>query len=410
MQYHALSIAKHGGRVDIIGYNETPPHPSLLEYPNVRIYPLDALPSILRSKSLPFLFAGPFKVIWQVITLIQVLGYEAPPAQWLLVQNPPTIPTLGVAAVMCALRGTRLVIDWHNYGWTILAGTRGASHPFVRVAKAYECFFGRMAPAANLTVTHAMARELMRKPYKIMTPIFTMHDRPAAIFRPVESAEKRRAFLAALGETQDFADAIVEGRVRLLVSSTSWTPDEDFSLLLDALVQYAGGAEDDDDEQQQSTTTPVLAIITGRGPQRAAYEAEITALTEQGRLPGVTIKTAFLSFEDYARLLGCADLGVCLHKSSSGVDLPMKVVDMFGAGLPVVAYSGYESFAELVREGQNGCGFETAGELAASLKRLLAPEGQRELEKLRAGAVKEGSLRWDEEWDRVVAPLLGFKS
>ncbi|MED6258439.1 hypothetical protein ATANTOWER_007457 [Ataeniobius toweri] len=50
-------------------------------------------------------------------------------------QNPPGLPGVAVAWVVCVLRGSTFIIDWHNYGYTIMALSLGASHPVVRLAK-----------------------------------------------------------------------------------------------------------------------------------------------------------------------------------------------------------------------------------------------------------------------------------
>lgn len=244
-----------------------------------------------------------------------------------------------------------------------------------------------------------MAKQLRNKPYNVRSPIFTLHDRPAAIFQPISDAEARIDFLRRLPETKEYAERIMAGRTRLLVSSTSWTPDEDFNLLLEALCLYASS---------EKSLPPILAIITGKGPQKQMYLDRIAALTKGGKLPNVTILSAWLSTDDYATLLACADLGVCLHMSSSGVDLPMKVVDMFGAGLSVIGYGDYESWGELVKEGVNGRGFVTSKDLAGVLKELFSDSEGKQLATLRTGAVREGSRRWDEEWDGVAGRLLGL--
>lgn len=322
------------------------------------------------------------------------------------IQNPPSIPTLHVAYLLSFALGSSVLVDWHNYGWSILATTRGARHPFVSLYFIYEQFFGRACATSHLTVTDAMAGQL--RELGMTGTILTLHDRPPAHFQPIQSVAQRRETLARLKPTSPYADAIMQGTMRLVVSSTSWTPDEDFKLLVDGLVLYASHYEK---LHARYETLPgyvpsLLVVVTGRGPQKKMYEAMVRDLALEGRLAGINLLTAWLSTKDYADLLACADIGLCLHTSSSGVDLPMKVVDMFGAGIPVLAYSDYESFAELVKEGINGQGFTTYMELGRCLVHLMSANAKNELASLKAGAIKEGSRRWDEEWDQVVAPEL----
>ncbi|KAB8234359.1 chitobiosyldiphosphodolichol beta-1,4 mannosyltransferase [Aspergillus alliaceus] len=398
MQYHALSIAKGGGHVQIIGYHESEVHPDISANLNISIVPLPPHPAYLQtSNKLLFLFFAPLKVLFQVACLWWTLAYRTRPVKWLLVQNPPSIPTLAITSVTCFLRHTSLIIDWHNFGYSILALKLGNSHPLVRLSKWYEKTFGRYA-TAHLCVTNAMA-SVLKLEFLLEAPILPLHDRPAHHFRPILDDTVRQEFLLSLPETAPVRPLIKAGVLRVLVSSTSWTADEDFSLLIDALCRYS---------ELAGTTRPelpqVLAIITGKGPQKEMYLKKIADLEKAGKLQKVTIRTAWLTTNDYAQLLASASLGVSLHTSSSGVDLPMKVVDMFGAGLPVVGWNRFEAWPELVTEGVNGRGFGSSDELVEELVELFGDPSK--LSQLRIGAQKESTRRWDEEWNPVAGKLL----
>lgn len=431
MQYHALSIARHGGQVDLIGYRDSDLHPQILAEPGIEVLSLAPYPDALQSRhGLLFVLLAPLKVIFQVWALWSQLYLHSRPPRWTLIQNPPSIPTLAVALLACHLRDSRLVIDWHNFGYSILALKLGPSHPLVTISRLYEQFLAPYAHA-HLCVTHAMARILASK-FRVFSVIFTLHDRPAPIFRTI-SEEERMEFLGKLpslavplcddagpvepegistpllGAKQSTnrlqcLDRLKRRDTKLIVSATSWTPDEDFSLLLEALEGYCISAK----HSMDGCFPNLMVIITGKGPQKAAFEASIAASKASGKLSHASIQTTYFDdIQDYAKLLGAADLGISLHTSSSGVDLPMKVVDMFGAGLPVLGWGGFESWAELVHEGRNGLGFTSSQRLEENLKTLFSKD-DKTLRRLKNGAIEEGKRRWDDEWDPVGRKLFEF--
>lgn len=119
--------------------------------------------------------------------------------------------------------------------------------------------------------------------------------------------------------------ALRADRPAIVVSSTSWTPDEDFSILLEALTQYELRAREvnrvfqqEESEAQAHGEPPstqgrlpkLLMIVTGKGPLQAKYMKEIEALQRgEGRAGGkpwewVQCASMWLEAADYPLLLG----------------------------------------------------------------------------------------------------------
>ncbi|CAN0896987.1 UDP-glycosyltransferase TURAN [Linum grandiflorum] len=342
MQYHALSLANQANfEVDIVGYGGSTPHAALVEHQSIHVYRmkpilLQGLPKVLKPLVLLL------KPLIQFVMLLWYLCVKLERPDIFLVQNPPSVPTLMAVKWASWLRNSAFIIDWHNFGYTLMALSVGRNSRFVVVYRwldksitqppgIRDCVSVEKSALENETLFATMAEgHIIPKP-----------DRPA-----------------------------------LVVSSTSWTPDEDFGILLEAAVMYDRRVtailnENDNvyvevpgeeiSGVKEIIYPRLLFVITGKGPEKEKYEEKIKRL----RLKHVAFRTMWLSAEDYPLLLGSADLGVCLHTSSSGLDLPMKML--------------FEGFP-------------------GKCNNTLAS--------LRKGAMEAGSSRWVSEWEEHAKPLI----
>lgn len=383
---HARALATAGHAVDLIGFAETG---WSADVAGITTW---TLPDAHSRSDASFLARATRRGIGLVSRLARLL-WTVPRPDVILVQNPPGIPALALAWLAARSRGARLVIDWHNLTSSMLAMRVKDNHWLVRSTSIYEKCFGRRADG-NLFVSSTMRTELARR-WGLNGIVF--YDQPAEIFRPLIADDRlaaRTAVLQTLGAT---------GASSFVVTSTSWTADEDFGLLLDALLQLDAAMTAEAHNEQEGAR--VVVLITGRGPMRADYEQRFA----EAGFRSVRVCTAWLSAEAYPRTLAAADLGICLHRSSSGLDLPMKVLDMFGAGLPVVAFDYGACLRELVRPGTDGLLFKTSEELAAHLFTLLSPErpgAGSSLSVLRDGVANRTAPSWEQTWRTDVLPLL----
>jgi beta-1,4-mannosyltransferase len=406
MQNHAESCVNADWSVDFVGYGESTPLASLLNAKGVNFHYISTPEKLNSTSKMQYLIKAGLRVGRQLLHLVYVLLFKCSYPDALLIQTPPAIPTLAIVHTVRLLLGCDLLIDWHNTSSSILA-TKSAHPLLVNVVDVYEYLcakIGDLMPATtvqHLTVCQGM-KQMMTDVWRISQPIHVMYDRPPARFRRLSPSEKSE-FLAGFNAPPPVNACPDLRKPVMVLSSTSWTEDEDFSILLDAFKKYDAAVCS---TGCKTSRQPDLSVfITGRGPLLNHYRRIMSEL----KFHHVSIRTVWLEPEDYPRLLGSMDVGISLHTSSSGLDLPMKIVDMFGSGLPVIALDYPVLRSEMVVDGANGYVVRNATTMADALLLLVRDFDQptSKIEEMRRFIVGEFmEKRWDAEWNRVVKPIL----
>jgi beta-1,4-mannosyltransferase len=311
------------------------------------------------------------------------------------------------------------VIDWHNLSHTIAAVKVGDHHRAVRALARSERRWAKRADG-HLAVSKALADWLARE-YKVTAVV--AYDRPSAAFTPPSAAAASALWdkIAAehqLGSTHLRQDSGGQARPPIVVCPTSWTPDEDFDLLLEALERaernLTRGHSPSGDTPSASAVAPgatvegsipsLAVFLTGRGPLRDTFEQRAARRS----FKVIAVKMLWLEPADYPTLVGMATLGLCLHQSSSGLDLPMKLADLRGAGVPVATYDYAPVLGEVMTTGREGVTFRDPGELANVFvdvaTRAMPPDSA--LAKSRAWLAENPPERWDAQWDGTARRVL----
>ncbi|KAH3688219.1 hypothetical protein WICPIJ_000805 [Wickerhamomyces pijperi] len=386
MNYHARSFIKKGYVVDLCGYLEEGKTSDLEGFDEDLT--IREIPIVRNTMGLPFVVFALWKVVAQILGLVYLL-WDLRCSNYIMIQNPPSIPILLISICFKYLFGSKIIIDWHNLNYSILAIKLGDKHLLVTICKMYEKHLGRFADI-NLTVTKAMKKYLVQEFTIQKKRIIVLYDKANNSFSPLTTEHNKKQMLLELSEKYPKLYEGLKSDEKIIVSSTSFTPDEDFNILLKALKQY---------EQSTDCKIPLRVIITGKGPQQSEFLLKVAAL----KLQKVSIHNAWLEFEDYPKVLSIADLGISLHTSSSGLDLPMKIVDMFGCGIPVISLD-FPAIGELVEDGKNGIIVDGSQMMFDKLRFLI--EDSNALSKLRLGANEKSLERWDDNWDQNLGKVM----
>lgn len=359
MVAQAWMLAEAGAQVRFVAYGDANDFP--VHHRHIRLYAMQgAGRDTVVTSNWPLLRTAS-RAAAMTRQLGPVLGSACENADMLLCQVPPAVPGLWLAA----RQRMPLVLDWHNLSASMAALKFGPRHLAVNFLARYETAIGRRAQG-HFAVTELLAQYLSPR---FSVPVHALPDRPLSVMD-----ESTGSPLRPLDEARSWYT---------VVSPTSWSRDEAMGLLLDAVSSIDIPAR-----------KGLRVIATGKGPLRGEFESRAARLQR----PGLRIETAWYSPAEYRTLLKQAHCGVSLHRSASGLDFPMKIIDMEAAGLPVLALD----YGAALRDGLAGltesATFADAAGLAALIEQRLVVDAP--------SRARPRSDDWRACWTRVALPVL----
>lgn len=178
--------------ISLVGYNGGDLRSDIKNNPLIKTYYIPELFKIIFNRLPRFLFpiVALIKVFLQIFILFYILLFQIPKPDFLILQNPPGIPTIFICSIVCFIRRTKFIVDWHNYGFTILK-VNNRNRFICYIAKLYEIFFAH-ASHLNFCVSENMRKNLKEN---MNIDAIVLHDRALkGVFRKLGLEESHVLF------------------------------------------------------------------------------------------------------------------------------------------------------------------------------------------------------------------------
>ena len=190
--------------------------------------------------------------------------------------------------------------------------------------------------------------------------------------------------------TPTTSEAIRDSGVPLVVCPTSWGADEDFDLF--ARSARARGLH----PGQRSEVRQALRAPHRNRELRGAFEARLA----RRQFTHIAVRVATI---DSHAAIAKADIGLCLHQSASGLDLPLVLSDLRAAGVPACVYDYAPVLTEVLTDGREGVRFGEPGELMALLVAVATNDSSDSpLARSRAWLAAHPAETWEDQWQKTM--------